>query len=75
MANVPVTAGESKGWTLLFLVPLSSRPTLQKAADDAMKKGGGNLIVDAEVESFFMDLILASQVGLRVKGKVVNVPK
>lgn len=76
VTNVPVTVGEVKGSMILFpiLLPLSTA-TLQEAADDAMKKGAGNLIVDAEVESFTSNYFFFGGYGLRVKGKVVNVPK
>ena len=54
-------------------IPVGSRPTLEDALDKALEKGGGNVMVDAVVESYWQTYLLFNRSGVRVKGKVVNI--
>ena len=50
----------------------TANPTLDAALDDACKKGDGDVVTDAVVESFGWSLILYGQKGWRVRGDVVS---
>lgn len=63
---------------MIFWIPTNTRtPTLQDAVDHALKRGGGNLLVDAEVEHWWVIVpFLYGQEGWSVRGDVVrNVEK
>jgi len=66
------TKGESCRYWLLGLIPLGV-PNLQEAVDDALEKGGGNIMVDQVTYQKGVYFILASQVCLEVEGTVLNV--
>jgi hypothetical protein len=58
----------------IFWIPTNTRtPTLQDAVDAALRKGGGNLLVNAEVEHWWLLLpFLYGQEGWSVRGDVVH---
>jgi hypothetical protein len=61
--------------TQVFLwIPTNTRPpTLQDAVEGALRRGGGNLLVDATVERWWVWVpFLYGQEGWRVRGDVVR---
>ncbi|MDF0673693.1 MAG: hypothetical protein P0120_05030 [Nitrospira sp.] len=63
-------AGESTRWTIL-IIPLGF-PTIKEAVDDALDKGGGDLMTDAVVTSEGWTAILFGLTRLKVEGDVVK---
>lgn len=59
---------------MIFWIPTNTRtPTLQDAVDAALKRGGGDLLVDAEVEHWWLIVpFLYGQEGWTVRGDVVR---
>lgn len=62
--------GEDSRWMVLF-IPLGM-PTLKDAVDDALNKGGGDVMTDAVVRETFWWAILFGKMGLVVEGDVVK---
>lgn len=62
--------GETTAWHIL-LIPLGI-PILKDAVDDALNKGGGDLMTDAVVTSGGWTAILFGQSWLKVEGDVVK---
>lgn len=59
--------------TLLWIPTNTKSPTLQDAVDAALKRGGGNLLVDAEVQHWWVLVpFVYGQEGWRVRGDVVQ---
>ena len=58
----------------IFWIPTNTHsPTLQDAIDAALRRGEGNVIVDAEVEHWWVFVpFLYGQEGWRVRGDVVR---
>jgi hypothetical protein len=63
-------AGESTRWNIL-IIPLGF-PTIKEAVDDALNKGGGDLMTDAVVTSEGWTAILFGLTRLKVEGDVVK---
>ena len=63
-------AGESTRWVIL-IIPLGF-PTIKEAVDDALDKGGGDLMTDAVVTSEGWTAILFGLTRLKVEGDVVK---
>jgi hypothetical protein len=59
---------------MILWIPTNTRPpTLQDAIDAALRRGGGNVLVDAEVERWWVWVpFLYGQEGWRVRGDVVR---
>ncbi len=67
--------GEDVQHVIIF-IPTSGPPTLEGALDDAIAKGGGDVITDAVVESWgFYIPYIYGQNGWRVTGDVVKTRK
>ncbi|MHC5066039.1 MAG: hypothetical protein ACYTG5_18920 [Planctomycetota bacterium] len=64
-----VVEGASSRWVFLF-IPLGN-PTLQEAVDDALDKGGGDLVTDAVVETGSWWFLFGQQ-EITVRGTVVK---
>jgi hypothetical protein len=58
---------------IIIIIPTSSPPTLEGAVDDALEKGGGDVVTDAVVESWYWYIpYIYGQSGWSVKGDVVK---
>jgi hypothetical protein len=66
-------AAEVRTHTILWIPTNTKPPTLQDAVDGALRRGGGNLLVDATVEHWWVFVpFLYGQEGWRVRGDVVR---
>jgi hypothetical protein len=66
--------GEDCGYALLGMIPLEV-PSLEDAVDDALKKGKGNIMVDAGTTASVFHAILFSQTCIKVAGTVLRIPE
>lgn len=64
--------GEDCAIALLGLIPLG-HPNLEKAIDNALEKGKGNVMVDQVTYQKAAYFIIASQYCIEVEGTVLNV--
>ncbi|MCI0563884.1 MAG: hypothetical protein MN733_35875, partial [Nitrososphaera sp.] len=64
--------GKDCTYAILGLIPLGI-PNLERAVDDALQKGNGNMMVDQVTYQEGAYFILASQSCIRVEGTVLNV--
>lgn len=62
--------GEDTRWTVLF-IPLGT-PTLKDAVDDALSKGGGDIMTDVVVRRVAWTAILFGMESIQVEGEVVK---
>lgn len=70
---VPDVASEVRAQTILWIPTNTDAPTLQAAIDGALRRGGGNLMVDVEVDHWWVFVpFLYGQEGWRVRGDVVR---
>lgn len=70
---VPDVGSEVRTHTILWIPTNTDPPTLQDAVDGALRRGGGNLLVDVEVEHWWVFVpFLYGQEGWRVRGDVVR---
>jgi hypothetical protein len=61
---------------VLLFIPLSGPPTLMGALDDAFEKGGGDVMTDAVIKTYFIWIpLIYAQSGWVVKGDVVKTRK
>ena len=64
--------GKDVQHTILFF-PFGSAPTLEGALDDAFEKGGGDVMTDAVVRSYWYYIpLIYGQAAWKVKGDVVK---
>jgi len=63
--------GEASRWWVLF-IPLGLHPTLKEAVDDALNKGGGDIMTDAVVRVSGWTAILFTVETIEVEGEVVK---
>lgn len=66
------TEGKDCAYAILGLLPLGI-PNLERAVDDALQKGNGNVMVDQVTYQEGAYFILASQSCIKVEGTVLNV--
>lgn len=58
---------------IILFIPFGSAPTLEGALDDAFEKGGGDVMTDAVVKTYFVWIpLLYAQSAWVVKGDVVK---
>jgi hypothetical protein len=70
---VPDVSAEVVTHTILWIPTRTNPPVLQDAVDAALVRGGGNLLVDAEVQHWWVFVpFLYGQEGWRVRGDVVH---
>jgi hypothetical protein len=71
--RVPDVAAQVVTHTILWIPTSTRSPTLQDAVDAALERGGGNLLVDATVEHWWVFVpFVYGQEGWRVRGDVVR---
>jgi len=71
--RTPDVVAEVRTQTIFWIPTNTESPTLQDAVDAALKRGGGNVIVDAEVEHWWVFVpFLYGQEGWRVRGDVIR---
>lgn len=71
--RVPDVAAEVRTQTIFWIPTNTMSPTLQDAVDAALKRGGGNVLVDVDVEHWWVFVpFLYGQEGWRVQGDVVR---
>jgi hypothetical protein len=71
--RTPGVSATVRSHTILWIPTNTRPPTLQDAIDQALQRGGGNLLVDAEVERWWVFVpFLYGQEGWRVRGDVVR---
>ena len=59
--------------TFLWIPTRTDPPTLEEAVSEALRRGNGNLLIDAEVDRLFFAIpLLYGQEGWRVRGDVVR---
>lgn len=63
--------GEDCKYAILGLIPLGV-PNLEAAVDDALTKGGGNVMVDQVTSQSGVYFVLASQMCILVEGTVIK---
>lgn len=64
---------EVRTHTILWIPTNTDPPTLQDAIEGALKRGGGNLMLDVDVEHWWVFVpFLYGQEGWRVRGDVVR---
>ena len=64
--------GEDKARIIVFF-PTKANPSLEGAIDDALEKGGGDVLVDAVVHSYNWYIpYIYGESGWRVEGQVVK---
>jgi hypothetical protein len=67
---------EVRTQTILWIPTNTESPTLQDAVDAALRRGDGNVLVDAEVEHWWVFVpFIYGQEGWRVRGDVVRTPE
>jgi hypothetical protein len=70
---VPDVVSEVRTHTILWIPTNTDAPTLQDAVDGALHRGGGNLLIDVDVEHWWVFVpFLYGQEGWRVRGDVVR---
>jgi hypothetical protein len=70
---VPDVASEVRSHTIFWIPTNTDAPTLQDAVDGALRRGAGNLLVDVEVDHWWVFVpFLYGQEGWRVRGDVVR---
>ena len=70
---VPDVASEVRTHTIFWIPTNTDAPTLQDAVDGALHRGGGNLLVNVEVDHWWVFVpFLYGQEGWRVRGDVVR---
>ncbi len=58
---------------IIFLFPVGSAPTLEGALDDALERGGGDLMTDAVASTYWFWIpYIYGQAAWKVKGDVVK---
>lgn len=68
--------GKSVQHFIFSIIPVGSQPTIEGAMDDAMQKGGGDVMTDLQMEQwFFMIPYIYGQAGWSVTGDVVKTRK
>ncbi len=76
MAGAPITRDVEVvvlSQTFLWIPTRTDPPTLEEAVAEALRRGNGNLLVDAEVDRLFFAIpLLYGQEGWRVRGDVVR---
>ena len=73
MLRVPDVAVTVRSHTILWIPTNTRTPTLQDAVDRALERGGGELLVDAEVDHWWVVVpFLYGQEGWSVRGDVVR---
>lgn len=71
--TTPNVGAEVVTHTILWIPTRTNPPVLQDAVDAALVRGGGNLLVNAEVEHWWVFVpFLYGQEGWRVRGDVVR---
>ena len=71
--RTPDVVAEVMTQTILWIPTNTRPPTLQDAVDAVLHRGGGNVILDAEVEHWWVFVpFLYGQEGWRVRGDVVS---
>ena len=71
--RTPDVVAEVMTQTIFWIPTNTESPTLQDAVDAVLKRGGGNVIVDAEVEHWWVFVpFLYGQEGWRVRGDVIQ---
>lgn len=71
--RTPDVVAEVMTQTILWIPTNTASPTLQDAIGAALKRGDGNVIVDAEVEHWWVFVpFLYGQEGWRVRGDVIR---
>jgi hypothetical protein len=71
--RTPDVVAEVMTQTILWIPTSTASPTLQDAVDAVLKRGGGNVIVDAEVDHWWVFVpFLYGQEGWRVRGDVIQ---
>jgi hypothetical protein len=71
--RTPDVVAEVMTQTILWIPTNTRSPTLQDAVDAALQRGGGNVIVDAEVEHWWVFVpFVYGQEGWRVRGDVIR---
>jgi len=70
MPQVKGVKGEDSKWVVLG-IPLGF-PHLENAVDDALIKGGGDVMTDAVIQMEMWTILLFGQHAITVKGTVVN---
>ena len=63
--------GSDCKYALLGIIPFGT-PTLEAAVDDALQKGGGNVMIDEVTYQSLYYFILASQQCIRAEGTVLS---
>jgi hypothetical protein len=72
-SRVSDVAAEVRSHVILWIPTNTRPPTLQDAVEGALRRGGGNLLVDATVERWWVWVpLLYGQEGWRVRGDVVR---
>ena len=71
--RVPNVTSEVRTQTIFWIPTNTESPTLQDAIDGALKRGGGNVMVDVDVQHWWVFVpFLYGQEGWRVRGDVVR---
>jgi hypothetical protein len=71
--TVPNVSATVRSHIILWIPTNTRTPTLQDAVDSALARGGGDLLVDAEVEHWWVFVpFLYGQEGWTVRGDVVR---
>jgi hypothetical protein len=71
--RTPDVVAEVMTQTILWIPTNTESPTLQDAVDAALKRGDGDVLVDAEVEHWWVFVpFLYGQEGWRVRGDVIR---
>lgn len=60
---------------MILFIPIGGVPTLEGALDNALEKGGGDVMTDAVVKTWAFTLILYGQSAWKVEGDVVKTRK
>jgi hypothetical protein len=73
LARVSNVSATVRSQTILWIPTNTRTPTLQDAVDSALERGGGDLLLDAEVQHWWVFVpLLYGQEGWTVRGDVVR---